>query len=102
MNGDDGTSDIDVALADAWADDFENPRHPTVSNELATTLEDAYESVGYYLGVESPAWNTEQTGDNYNGWASRQNFNQVQVPNQVRVTKSPPRIRIHSVEKADR
>jgi len=103
LKQDDGTPYIDVGLADAWADDFENPRHPVVSDELATTLEESYESVRYYLGVESPAWDTKQTGDNYNAWASRQDFNQAQVSEQVRVTKSqsPPRIRIHSVEKVD-
>lgn len=86
-------------LHDDWADRFEAPRTPTVSEDLHDDLTAAYDSVRYVVGVCSPTWaegNRDIGCRNAN--ASREDFNEAQVHDKVTASYDSPHIRVHSVD----
>jgi hypothetical protein len=86
-------------LADRWADRFEQPRYPTVSDALATDLEAAYDEVRYVVGVCAPAWADE--GERigcYNVATTRANFDRTQVHDRVRAASDGTYLTIYEVD----
>lgn len=86
-------------LHDEWADRFDTPREPVVSDAFHDELIQAYDTVRYVVGVCSPAWagNRESVGC-YNVSTTRANFNRVQVHNRVRASSDGTYLSIHSVD----
>lgn len=86
-------------LADRWADRFETPRRPVVSDALAADLDVAYDTVRYVVGVCCPAWadDGEDVGC-YNVATTRTNFDRVQVHDRVRASSDGTYLTIHEVD----
>jgi hypothetical protein len=86
-------------LGDEWADRFETPREPVVSDTLHDDLRQAYESVAYGVGVCSPNWGDgdERQGCR-NGWTTRESFNTAQVHDRVSASSDASGISIHAVD----
>ncbi|MFC5969920.1 hypothetical protein ACFPYI_01115 [Halomarina salina] len=88
-----------LRLHDNWANRFETPHKPIVSQALHEDLTREYESVRYVVGVCSPSWAEELRNIGCrNANASREDFNQVQVHDEVTASYESPTISIHSVD----
>jgi hypothetical protein len=82
-----------------WADRFETPREPVVSDGLHEDLNRSYDTVRYVVGVCSPAWSgDEEPVGCYNVATTRENFDAVQVHDRVSVSSDGTYLSIHSVE----
>lgn len=86
-------------LDDAWADRFDAPREPAVSDALHDDLIRTFDRVRYAVGVCSPSWadDGESVGC-YNVATTRENFNRVQVHDRVRASSDGTSLTVHSVD----
>lgn len=88
-------------LDDEWADRFDTPRTPVVSDTLHEDLTRAYDTIKYVVGVCSPAWaDDEKSVGCYNISTTRENFNRVQVHDQVTASSDGTHLTIHSVDES--
>jgi hypothetical protein len=86
---------IDGFVEERWADRFEDPKRPTVSAALHEDFESYYEEVTYLLGVCSNDWPDAYCN---NASADREDFNRVQVYDEVRAAMADSGIEIYGVE----
>jgi hypothetical protein len=98
-----GTSSSDTSryhwVNDDWQGEFESPANPVVSEPLHQKLQQAYEEIQYHVGVCSPAWgDKEQKRGCHNGLATREEFNKVQLYDEVTASQAGTEITIHSVK----
>lgn len=86
-------------LDDEWGERFDTPRTPVVTDALHAELTRAFETIRYIVGVCTPAWadDGESTGC-YNVSTTRENFNRVQVHDQVTASSDGTSLVIHSVD----
>uniref|UniRef100_A0A8A2VI70 Uncharacterized protein n=1 Tax=Haloterrigena alkaliphila TaxID=2816475 RepID=A0A8A2VI70_9EURY len=89
-------------LDDEWADRFDTPLEPVVSDELHDDLDRAYEILQYTVGVCSEEWvDNYDDGDEivcYNAPVSRGEFNTAQLYDHVRASYENHELSIHSRE----
>lgn len=86
-------------LDEEWADRFDTPRTPIVTDALHEDLTRAYDTIRYVVGICSQSWadDGESVGC-YNVSTTRENFNRVQVHDQVTASSDGTSLTIHSVD----
>lgn len=88
-----------AVVDDRWADRFESPRTPTVSESLAHDLGRAFDDVRYIVGVCCPAWaDPDEDVGCFNVATTRETLNGAQVHDRVRASSDGDVLTIHAVE----
>ncbi|QCS42688.1 hypothetical protein [Natrinema versiforme] len=89
-------------LDDEWADRFDTPLEPVVSDELHDDLDRTYETLQYTVGVCSEEWIDKYDDGNeivcHNASVSREEFNTAQLYDHVRASYENHELSIHSRE----